>query len=203
MSTLIDPLDDGPMPQPLRADVAAARTASANLLPDGVGTRWRAIYTDSESPTGIAPVCTAESDGERHVIADYPGGPAPDPDGVYDCCPDPQIEIGSVPLAAYLVALLNADAAVAEEGDTPAAALPTTEWLLTPDTLAAIDDLIDRDGVFAKGYYERISDSTVITGLRIGSGPGRVVARFGDTIVRHADGTYSVRHAVVETGGAA
>lgn len=36
-------------------------------------------------------------------------GSMPDPDGVYDCCPTPQIETDSAPMAAYLVELLNAD----------------------------------------------------------------------------------------------
>jgi hypothetical protein len=91
-----------------------ARVAAADVFEVEVGERrpmWRAIYTDSESPTGIAPVCTAEGvDDVHHVIADHPSGPLRDDQGVYDCCPTPQIETGSTTMAAYLVELLNADA---------------------------------------------------------------------------------------------
>jgi len=76
--------------------------------------RWRVIITDSESPTGIAPVCPAITDTNGlHVIDDYPGGPIQDETGVYDCCPSLWIEAGHVEIAAYLVAVLNADADLA------------------------------------------------------------------------------------------
>ncbi|NJP71935.1 hypothetical protein HCJ99_13840 [Streptomyces sp. C1-2] len=71
--------------------------------------KWRVIITDSESPTGIAPVCTGERSDALHTIPDFPGGPKRDDEGVYDCCPWPQIETGSTVMAAYLVELLNAD----------------------------------------------------------------------------------------------
>ncbi|AZM53303.1 hypothetical protein DMA15_12475 [Streptomyces sp. WAC 01529] len=59
---------------------------------------WRGVYTTdgTEGPTGIGPVC-------------------PDPDhepgdgDLYTCCPELAIEVESVELADYLVALLNAD----------------------------------------------------------------------------------------------
>ncbi|MGA5604055.1 hypothetical protein ACPCUF_23970 [Streptomyces griseoincarnatus] len=89
------------------AKVTSLRDAALHDLPPG--TQWRVIATDSESLTGLAPVCTA--DRRFHEIADYPGGPKYDDEGVYDCCPWPQIETYSVAVAAYLVALLNADAA--------------------------------------------------------------------------------------------
>jgi hypothetical protein len=89
------------------AQVAPLREAALHDLPPG--TQWRVITTDSESLTGLAPVCTA--DRRFHEIPDYPGGPKYDDEGVYDCCPWPQIETYSVDVAAYLVALLNADAA--------------------------------------------------------------------------------------------
>lgn len=69
-------------------------------------------------------------------------------------------------------------------------------WTLTRENLAEIDDRIDADGVFAKGYWEEVDGKLVVTGLRIGSGyTDRIVARFGDTIVRAVDGTYTVRPA--------
>lgn len=88
------------------AELAPLREAALHDLP--TGTQWRVIATDSESLTGLAPVCTA--DRRFHEIADYPGGPKYDDEGVYDCCPWPQVETYSVAVAAYLVALLNADA---------------------------------------------------------------------------------------------
>lgn len=89
------------------AELAPLREAALHDLP--TGTQWRVITTDSESLTGLAPACTA--DRRFHEIADYPGGPKYDDEGVYDCCPWPQVETYSVAVAAYLVALLNADAA--------------------------------------------------------------------------------------------
>ncbi|AZM91472.1 hypothetical protein [Streptomyces sp. W1SF4] len=70
-----------------------ARAAVADSLP----ARWRVVWLDnSEEPTGIAPVCP----DEEHEEADG---------SVYDCCPDPAIDTEDVDLAAYLVALINAD----------------------------------------------------------------------------------------------
>lgn len=89
-----------------------AREAAAEILRQDTGTdhpKWRLILTDSESLTGLAPVCTAERSDAFHEIPDYPGGPKRDEDGVYDCCPWPQVETYSEAVAAYLVALLNAD----------------------------------------------------------------------------------------------
>lgn len=78
--------------------------------------RWRLIIGDSESMDGIAPVCPSTGDtAGLHLIADYPDGPIQDETGVYDCCPTPWIEAGHGEIAAYLVALLNADAARAQE----------------------------------------------------------------------------------------
>lgn len=98
--------------------LAKARGAAAVMLRLDTGQdrpTWRVIITDSESPTGIAPVCTGERSDALHMIDDYPGGPKRDEDGVYDCCPSPQIETCSETVAAYLVELLNADAARADE----------------------------------------------------------------------------------------
>lgn len=52
---------------------------------------WRTIVTDSESMTGIAPVCPNQMDptGLHHM----PDDNAQDTSGVYDCCPHPHIEI--------------------------------------------------------------------------------------------------------------
>lgn len=77
---------------------------------------WRTVFTDSESLTGIAPICNQPGSDALHEITDYPGGPIRDEDGVYDCCPWPQIETCSVAWAAYLVALLNADTGARQDG---------------------------------------------------------------------------------------
>lgn len=93
--------------------LAKARTTAAEILKQYTGEprpMWRVIDTDSEGPTGFAPVCTADNSDALHAIVDYPGGPMRDEGGVYDCCPWPQVETYSAPFAAYVVELLNADA---------------------------------------------------------------------------------------------
>jgi hypothetical protein len=99
--------------RPVNETLAEAREAAADLLAFEAGDPhplWRVIVTDSESPAGIAPVCTADGvDDEHHIIADHSDGPMRDEEGVYDCCPTPQIETYSPVLSAYLVELLNAD----------------------------------------------------------------------------------------------
>ena len=67
---------------------------------------------------------------------------------------------------------------------------------LTPENLNRFDDWIDMLGIYAKGYWETVDGKLAVTGLRIGTGPDRVVAKFGDTIIRHEDGHFSVRQAV-------
>lgn len=109
-------------------NLAKARAAALNdikLTDDQPAPTWRIIHTDSESPTGLAPVCTGERSDALHMIDDYPGGPQRDEDGVYDCCPYPQIETYSTVWAEYLVELLNADA---EEKATAEAATATPDF---------------------------------------------------------------------------
>ncbi|MFH9426012.1 hypothetical protein [Streptomyces sp. NPDC017529] len=72
------------------------------------------------------------------------------------------------------------------------------EWQLTPYNINQIDDQTDRDGIYAKGYFENVDGKTVVTGLRIGTGENRIVAKFGDTVIRHRAGKYSVRPATPE-----
>lgn len=66
-------------------------------------------------------------------------------------------------------------------------------WKLTRRDIGLIDDAIDRYGVYAKGYFEWVDGKTTVTGLRIGTGEDRVVAKFGDWIIRHPDGRWSTR----------
>jgi len=74
-------------------------------------------------------------------------------------------------------------------------------WKLTRRNIGTIDDAVDRYGVYAKGYWENVDGKTTVTGLRIGTGEDRVVAKFDDWIIRHPDGRWSVR-AATPTGGA-
>ncbi|MFE7510119.1 hypothetical protein ACFU8I_02660 [Streptomyces sp. NPDC057540] len=67
---------------------------------------------------------------------------------------------------------------------------------LTVENLHRFDDWLDDLGIFAKGYWEEADGKLAVTGLRIGSGEDRVVAKFGDTIIRRADGSFTVRTAV-------
>lgn len=61
---------------------------------------WRTIMTDSESMSGVAPVC------ETVHELDLNGEPAAA--WVYDCCPWPQLELWSEVDAARVAEILNA-----------------------------------------------------------------------------------------------
>ncbi len=65
-------------------------------------------------------------------------------------------------------------------------------WVLTRENLNEIDDRTDADGLYAKGYWEQVDGKLAVTGLRIGTGESRVVACFGDTVVRSPRGRWSV-----------
>ncbi len=64
-------------------------------------TAWRTIVTDSESLTGVAPVC--ESDHTPHS----PDGDAPLLNWVFDCCPHPHIETWNEAVAAQVAEKLT------------------------------------------------------------------------------------------------
>jgi hypothetical protein len=70
-------------------------------------------------------------------------------------------------------------------------------WQLTPRNITQIDDAVDCDGHYAKGYFEwdRTGGKTVCVGLRIGVGESRIVARYGDHLIRRPDGTWTVHPA--------
>lgn len=58
--------------------------------------KWRIVVTDSESDTGVAPVCTGEPHGgHEHDLA------------VLDCCPEPHIECWTFSAATRVAAALN------------------------------------------------------------------------------------------------
>lgn len=73
-------------------------------------------------------------------------------------------------------------------------------WQLLPRDFGRIADDIDRlrPWVFTKGYYQSVDGKTTLVGLRIGEGESRVVAFYGDWIVRHPDGTWTVHAAPKE-----
>lgn len=77
---------------------------------------------------------------------------------------------------------------------------PVAERQLTRHNIRRIETLLDRAGVYAKDYTQTVNGLLMTVGLRIGEKPGHVVARFGDTIIWHADGTHTVRTAG-ERGG--
>lgn len=69
------------------------------------------------------------------------------------------------------------------------------ERLVTPQTIANIDHWLDQADVFAKPYTQYVDGGLAVVGIRIGERPHEIVARFGDTVVRHANGTHTVLHA--------
>lgn len=78
-------------------------------------------------------------------------------------------------------------------------------WELTPRSISRVADEIDRlrPWVFTKGYWKEVDGKLQVVGLRIGDRPGHVVAYFGDWIVRHPDGGFTVHKAPVQQGAAA
>ena len=66
--------------------------------------RWRTVITDTESLSGFGPVCPVPH-------RDLGDGLGRDDQGAYDCCPR-VVETFSVELAAFMVAVLNRDAAM-------------------------------------------------------------------------------------------
>jgi hypothetical protein len=86
---------------------------SPETNPDGINPSpghpgWRVILTDSEAPTGIAPVCPYAA--TNHYLEDEDGAPYHwiDVHGVYDCCPHPHIECGTPSTARQVAELLTA-----------------------------------------------------------------------------------------------
>ncbi len=64
-------------------------------------TAWRVIFTDSESETGVAPICDQpEVHGAQH-------GDGPNSPWVYDCCPHPHVECWSEQVALDLAQRLT------------------------------------------------------------------------------------------------
>ena len=75
-------------------------------------------------------------------------------------------------------------------------------WQLTPRSYPRVAHEVDqlRPWVFTKGYWQEVDGKLQVVGLRIGEYPDHVVAYFGDWIVRHPDGRWSVHKAPVTAG---
>lgn len=67
-----------------------------------------------------------------------------------------------------------------------------SEYLVTEKTIASVADKLDREGIFTKPYTADTSDGLKTVGLRVGQRPDHVVAYFGDTLRRNAQGRISV-----------
>jgi hypothetical protein len=70
-------------------------------------------------------------------------------------------------------------------------------WHLTERTYDRIDNELDRADVFTKQYTANNPDAygVKVVGMRIGHKPGHVVAFFGDWIIRHPDGGFTIHKA--------
>lgn len=65
-------------------------------------------------------------------------------------------------------------------------------WRVTPRSIIRVDNEIDRYGIYAKGYWQEVDGKLTVVGLRVGQYLDSVVAFFGDWLVRHPDGRWSV-----------
>ncbi|MFE0036800.1 response regulator transcription factor [Streptomyces sp. NPDC059015] len=70
---------------------------------------------------------------------------------------------------------------------------------LSPRNIAHVDREIDRDGIYAKGYWQMVNGKNTVTGLRIGTGENRLIAKFGDWIIRHPDSRWTIHHQPPQT----
>lgn len=82
---------------------------------------------------------------------------------------------------------------------TPAAAGPVEERLVAADNLTALGTWLTDAGVPAAAFIEYQGNKLAGHGLRIGDYPNPLLAHIGDTVLRHADGTHTVRPG--QTGG--
>ncbi|MGX1909028.1 hypothetical protein ACWIID_09215 [Streptomyces phaeochromogenes] len=70
-------------------------------------------------------------------------------------------------------------------------------WQLTPRSYPRVAHEVDqlRPWVFSKGYWQEVDGTLQVVGLRVGQYPDHVVARFGEWLVRHPDGHFTVHSA--------
>ncbi|MGW2908707.1 hypothetical protein ACWC91_40985 [Streptomyces sp. NPDC001204] len=68
-------------------------------------------------------------------------------------------------------------------------------WHVTRRTISSVDHDVDRLGVYAKGYWQEVDGKLTVVGLRVGTGNSRVVAHFGDWLIRQPDGRFAIHKA--------
>lgn len=70
-------------------------------------------------------------------------------------------------------------------------------WRLTERSFTRVMGEIDRlrPWVFTKGYWQTVDGKLQVVGLRVGERPGHIVAYWGDWIIRHPDGKFTVHKA--------
>lgn len=70
-------------------------------------------------------------------------------------------------------------------------------WQVTPRSFGRVAGEVDRmrPWVFTKGYWKEVDGELTVVGLRAGTGEGRVVALWGDWLIRHPDGAFTVHKA--------
>jgi hypothetical protein len=70
--------------------------------------KWRVVETDTESPSGVAPVCDKPTEHAEWTTQSSLTNTRPDSPDTYDCCPGPFIECWSPHTAKQIAAALNA-----------------------------------------------------------------------------------------------
>lgn len=75
-------------------------------------------------------------------------------------------------------------------------------WEITPRSFGRVAGELDRmrPWVFTKGYWQEVDGKLTVVGLRVGTGEDRVVALWGDWLIRQPDGTWTVHKAPQATG---
>jgi hypothetical protein len=73
-------------------------------------------------------------------------------------------------------------------------------WQLTPRSFSRVARDIDklRPWVFAKGYWEYVNGELAVVGIRVGAGENRVVALYGDWLIRQPNGDFTIHKAPTE-----
>lgn len=71
-------------------------------------------------------------------------------------------------------------------------------WHVTRRTIGRVDHDIDQLGIYAKAYWQTVEGKLRVVGLRVGTGETRVVAHFGDWLIRQPDGGFTVHKAPAE-----
>lgn len=202
--------------------LAALRAAARALIdvPGDAPVRWRVVQIEYQG--GVAPVCTASSytlpsngySWPTHQLDPEVFGPdARDDTGLYDCCPSPHIELFSDDIAAWFVALLNADADQAEnreqllsalakaEADAAAAGRAAAEIQWTGDNITDVVAFMHPQAPVHVNSLGHIEFTNADDLIGLWTPEAFKIANKGDSIIRCEDGTLSVRKAEEASGG--